>query len=237
MNLAAEVDANLRLRLRRHADAWPGGGWEERDGMLVTRLPGATHIQAGVAADTCAAPFEAALAWYGDEPFTLWLPGEPVVVGAEVVEEIAAMAAAVDDIKGSVTPIVVRRSHDDETCTALQSLATGFGLARPTARRLFPPALVADGSGVVGFVDGEPVTACWTVRSGAVVGLYGVITAARHRSRGYARTLIAATAEYAAAAGCTHLVLQTSTAAAAFAALGFTEVGRYRVVAPAYTLS
>jgi GNAT superfamily N-acetyltransferase len=236
--LATLVGDNFCARQRMHADRWPGGVHEVRDGVLLVRLPGAEQLQTAFATGFAAHPLETARQWYGDDDFSLWLPAGSSTDGHTVSEEVAGMAADLVDATIVSPPrpklridLVDRpQVRDDYVAVML-----GFEIADDVINNLFPLELfVAPGAtGFVGYLDDRPATCCWTLRTGDVVGLYGVMTAAEHRRRGLLRELLVHATAQARAAGCRHAVTQTSTAERAFIPLGFREVCRYDVVTAA----
>jgi GNAT superfamily N-acetyltransferase len=236
--LGTLVGDNFCARQRLHADRWPEGVHEVRDGVLLVRLPGAEQLQTAFATGFAKRPVDTARAWYGDDAFSLWLPPGVSTDGAVVTEEVAGMAADLvsTPLVGSADPklrieVVDRPELRDDYI----AVVVGFAIPPDTIAQLFPLELfTAPGAtGFVGYVDDAPVTCCWTLRTGDVVGLYGVMTAASHRRRGLLRELVARATGDARAAGCRHAVTQTATAAFAFGQLGFREVTRYIVVTAA----
>jgi len=233
--LGTLVGDNFCAGQRLHAERWPGGEHEVHDGVLLVRLPGAEQLQTAFATGFATHPVETARRWYGADAFSLWLPVSSRTDGAAVAEEVSGMASDLvgTTIVGPPEPqlridIVDRAEVRDDYVRVM----LGFDIPAEIVASLFPLDLfMAPGAtGFVGYLDGKPATCCWTLRTGDVVGLYGVITAAEHRRKGLLRELVARATSEARAAGCRHAVTQTATAVHAFGQLGFREVSRYLVV-------
>jgi GNAT superfamily N-acetyltransferase len=233
--LATLVGDNFCARQRLHAEHWPGGEAEVRDGVLLVRLPGAEQMQTAFATGFATDPIATAVAWYGDDPFALWLPATADVEGATVAEEVIGLSAdlVATTIVGPPTPqlkieIVDRAEIRDDYVRVV----LGFAIPDDVLRNLFPLGLfTAPGArGFVGYLGPDPVTCCWTLRTGDVVGLYGVFTAKGHRRRGLLRELLVRATAEARTTGAKHAVTQTATAERAFDQLGFREATRYTIV-------
>jgi GNAT superfamily N-acetyltransferase len=233
--LATLVGDNFCARQVLHADRWPGGVHEVHDGVLLVRLPGAEQVQTAFATGFASHPLETTRRWYGNDDFSLWLPAGSITDGHLVNEEVAGMAADLVDtaIVGPSEPqLRIELVDGAEMRDDYVTVMLGFDLPAEVTRNLFPLELfTAPGAtGFVGYLDGRPATCCWTLRTGDVVGLYGVMTSTERRRRGLLRELLVRATGEARAVGCRHAVTQTATAELAFTQLGFREVCRYDVV-------
>ena len=228
--LATLVGESFCARQRLHAERWPGGECVAVDGVLLGRLPGAEQLQVAFATPFAPHPIETAADWYGDEPFTLWLPEGAPTIGAVVTEYVAGMAAPIDRVADADTATVpgltIETVEDDDRRDDYLEVVLGFGLPDDVASGLFPLELfTADGvEGLIGYLDGEPAVATWAHACGSVLGLYGVLTDPKHRGRGLLRAIVARAARSEVAGGL------RDGAERAFERLGFSVVTRYTVV-------
>ena len=85
----------------------------------------------------------------------------------------------------------------------------------------------------IGYLDGTPVSTSMSFRTGAVVGVYNVGTAAVARRRGIGWAMTAAAIVAGANAGATVATLQSSAMAASmYEAHGFRRLFQYRLFSP-----
>jgi GNAT superfamily N-acetyltransferase len=236
--LATLVGDNFCARQRLHAERWPGGVHEVRDGVLLIRLPGAEQVQTAFATGFASHPLETTRRWYGDDDFSLWLPAGSSTDGHAVNEQVAAMAADLVDtaIVGPLEPqLRIELVDRTEVRDDYVAVMVGFDLADDVIANLVPLELfTAPGAtGFVGYLGERPATCCWTLRTGDIIGVYGVTTASERRRRGLLRELLVRATGEARAVGCHHAVTQTATAELAVTRLGFREVCRYEVVTAA----
>ena len=234
--LATLVGESFCARQRLHAERWPGGECVAVDGVILGRLPGAEQLQVAFATPFAPHPISTAADWYGDEPFTLWLPEGTPTVGAIITEHVAGMAAPID-VAASMDAVrspelKIETVEDAASRDDYLQVVLGFGLPDDVATGLFPLELfTADGvEGLIGYLDGEPAVATWAHACGSVLGLYGVLTDPRFRGRGLLRAMVARAARSPVAGGCVHVVAQTAGAETAFERIGFEVVTRYTVV-------
>jgi hypothetical protein len=233
--LATLVGESFCARQRLHAERWPGGECVAVEGVILGRLPGAEQLQVAFATPFAPHPIVTAAAWYGDDPFTLWLPEGAPTVGAIVTGYVAGMAAPIDAVASADVDDASVQIHTVDDAARRDDylqVVLGFGLPDDVAAQLFPLDLfTADGvEGLIGYVDGEPAVATWAHACGSVLGLYGVLTVPQHRGRGLLRAIVARAARSEVAGSCIHVVAQTAGAEAAFERLGFAVVTRYTVV-------
>lgn len=110
--------------------------------------------------------------------------------------------------------------------------AEGFEMARPMVDEFIGPRLwEAPGCTVyVGYADGAPVTAGFTVRSGRTIGVYTIATVLSARGRGYGEAMTRRIVADGAAAGCDVAVLQASSMGRPiYERIGFRLVQEYDV--------
>ncbi|WP_153395259.1 GNAT family N-acetyltransferase [Ornithinicoccus halotolerans] len=82
---------------------------------------------------------------------------------------------------------------------------------------------------LTGYAAGVPVAQAMSFRSGRVVGIYNVVTAATARRRGYGWAVTSGAIATGAQAGCTEAVLQSSAVALPmYESHGFSTLFRYR---------
>jgi GNAT superfamily N-acetyltransferase len=253
--LVKAVDTSLWARERLHVVCWPGQGAVavEQSGLLLTTLglPDPHLNAAFVSRDALNANpmVRSACSFYHDRghAFVLWVPEESPAAAAVLRASAAAGLTPVDVEVGMArlvaeqtidaadrpaTPLGFRVVDDAVTHADFLRVARGFDLDPGLLTHLFPPALFrAPGAqGLVAYRDRTPVAACWLLRTGAVAGLYGVVTAAEHRGRGYARQLLQHAVGLAGAWSCSVVVLQTARAGSVFERIGFRRVCRYTVL-------
>jgi hypothetical protein len=234
--LATLVGESFCARQRLHAARWPGGECVAVDGVMLGRLPGAEQLQVAFATPFAPHPITTAMDWYGDEPFTLWLPEGSPTVGAVITEHVAGMAAPIEAVAeaddGRRPGLVIETVDDEARRDDYLQVVLGFGLPDDVASGLFPLELfTADGvEGLIGYIDGDPAVATWAHANGSVLGLYGVLTEPRHRGRGLLRAVAARAARSPVAHSCVHVVAQTAGSEKAFERIGFSVVTRYTVV-------
>jgi hypothetical protein len=234
--LATLVGESFCARQRLHAERWPGGECVAVDGVILGRLPGAEQLQVAFATPFAPHPISTAADWYGDEPFTLWLPEGSPTAGAIVTEHVAGMAALIEDAAAADAvrspELTIETVDDADRRDDYLQVVLGFGLPDEVAAGLFPLELfTADGvEGLIGYLDGEPAVATWAHACGSVLGLFGVLTEPRFRGRGLLRAMVARAARSPVAHSCVHVVAQTASAEAAFERIGFAVVTRYTVV-------
>jgi len=122
------------------------------------------------------------------------------------------------------------------------SLAEARAVSRTGAQRI-PSLAAATAPGValfVGYVDGRPVATSRVVccgdahtPSGKVADVTGVTTAPEQRRRGFGTALTWATVGYAAAQGCSAVVLTaTEMGYPVYVKMGFVPVSTYRTYTP-----
>ena len=111
--------------------------------------------------------------------------------------------------------------------------ASGFEIpseALAIVRQLTPPSVFGDPAIRLfgGYLDGDPVACSYAIRSGSVVGVYAVGTAARARRRGIGTAMTWAAVEAGRAWGCEAATLQASPMGEpVYRAMGFETVTRY----------
>ncbi len=100
-----------------------------------------------------------------------------------------------------------------------------------TFRRIFGLEFLGDPAVrvVVGYLEGEPVSAATAIRSGSTLGIYAVATIERARRRGIGRAVTSVAIEAGRSAwDCTIAVLQSSEMGVpVYTSMGFVEVARY----------
>lgn len=113
-------------------------------------------------------------------------------------------------------------------------MASNWSPPAPAVHEYFALAEVAilhedcASSFVVGYLDGEPVAGAEIHVAAGVAGLYGVVSLARWRRRGFGTAVTVAALELARAAGVRRAVLQASAdGAPLYRRLGFRTVGNF----------
>jgi GNAT superfamily N-acetyltransferase len=250
------IDMSLWARGRLHVACWPGQGAVaiERSGLLLTTLgmpdPYLNAAFVSRNAVDATAIVRSACSFYRDRGrrFVLWVPEESAAAAAVLRASVAADLAPVEVEVGMARLVAGHATGAiDQQATALRfqvvddaithgdylEVAMGFGIHQDLLAHLFSPALfrAPGATGLVGYRDRTPVAACWLLRTGAVAGVYGVVTATPHRRRGYARQLLRHVVGLAAGWRCSVVVLQTAGAESVFERIGFRRICRYALVA------
>ena len=125
---------------------------------------------------------------------------------------------------------------DSSSLGAWLAIIADDGMPLPLAERLFPPSFVADPdvAAFAGYLDDQPVGTSIAIRTGAVAGVYAVMTAPAERRNGVGTAAAWAAVDAGRTWGCHLVTLQaTEMGLASYARMGFQTVLSYATFASA----
>ena len=236
-NIVAAYEA-----VARHA-SWPAKGASRPFGRAIAVVTGHPTVGFWNPVVACLPGTDpddvlAARAWIDAQglPCTIHLgPGDPSPALAEALVALGLRRDPWTSPVMALTTIEPAPAHaglrielvDATTYAAWLHAFAGSFEAYERAQRTVGPSIAADPDVqlISGYVDGRLVATSFAVRSGTVVGVYGVHTDEAYRRRGIGTAITRAAVGAGARWGCTAAILQSSEMGVpVYAAMGFRRV-------------